>query len=99
MKSDLPSLTDLAKLAEAFSSTYASPHHFTMSVDAGRNLLETVYKQQDAIEDQRRLDWLEKNFGENVVSIGKKWYVRKGYGYPHVKSPSIRTAIDSASKE
>lgn len=99
MKSDLPSLTDLAKLAEAFSSTYASPHHFTMSVDALRNLLETVYKQQDAIDDQRRLDWLDQNFGENVVSIGKKWYVRKGIGYPHVKSPSIRTAIDSASKE
>ena len=70
---------------------------FSIPTDLEISLDQETIKQ--LLKDQRRLNWLDKNFGENVVSLGKKWYVRKGPGYPHVKSPSIRTAIDSASKE
>lgn len=36
---DAPSLTDLDALAKVYSTSYASPHHFTMGVEGLRNLL------------------------------------------------------------
>lgn len=39
------SLSELSNLAKLYSATYASPHHFVMSVNGLRNLLDNVQRQ------------------------------------------------------
>lgn len=94
--SDLLSLTDLAKLAETFSSSYASPHHFTMSVEGLRNLLKAVAKQQSADEDNRYSAPPEFNTPEYHASVleavraGRITYA-PGWNVP---PPTVKDVVD-----
>ncbi len=46
--------------------------------------------------DAEMLDWLEKNAGRHVISLGQSWYVRNGYGEPHQRRATLREAIRAA---
>ena len=52
--------------------------------------------REECAKDSARLDWMEKNAGQHTVCIGGKWYVRKGYGFPHIRTANLRTAIDNS---
>lgn len=49
--------------------------------------------------DAERLDWLEKNGGQHTVCVNGRWYVRDGYGWPHIRYENLRKAIDAAIKK
>jgi len=52
--------------------------------------------REECAKDSVRLDWMEKNAGQHTVAVGGKWYVRSGYGFPHIRTTNLRTAIDNA---
>jgi hypothetical protein len=45
--------------------------------------------------ERARLDWLSAN-PDCVMSMGRQWYYRQGYGYPNRRAESLRDAIDKA---
>ena len=52
-------------------------------------------RAEDA-RDAARMDWLEGDGTAQVFKIGSTWYCRDGYGKPHRRAESLRTAIDAA---
>lgn len=46
--------------------------------------------------DTERLDWMDKDAGEQVYSVGTTWYARSACGRPHHKQKDLRAAIDTA---
>ena len=46
--------------------------------------------------DTERLDFLDKDAGEQVYSVGTTWYARSACGRPHHKQKDLRAAIDAA---
>jgi hypothetical protein len=74
---NLPSLTRIDELARAYATNYASPHHFTLSVNGLRTLMEEWGQEvrRQALDDAAAIcDARQQSWAEDVPSGSENSY-------------------------
>ncbi len=87
-------LTKLAQLAEQHSNSYASPHHFVLSVSGLRSIIEAALRDAPQAEPLLTVDEYQAKYA-NVITLTEK--MRYGYEclyHELTRTPSAPTAVE-----
>ena len=87
---------EAARLAMKLPHTPAYGSALELCRHLEAELQEAQSRIAELEQQSQRLDWMDKDAGEQVYSVGTTWYARSACGRPHHKQKDLRAAIDTA---